>query len=89
MKYRPSNGSEGEWFMSKFCDRCVYDRRDDDDGGCNIILRTMIHDVDDAEYPKEWTRNDKGEPVCTKFAKELPVEPKQSPKPLPGQKELF
>jgi len=61
--YQPSNGTEGMWFMDKFCDRCHYEV-----GGrqCPIILKTMVLDMEDPDYPKEWIYNDGG-PVCTKF----------------------
>jgi hypothetical protein len=62
-KYRPSNGSEGLWFMGKFCDRCANDSEGDE---CEIIALTMALDVDDDGYPEEWTYKN-GDPVCTKF----------------------
>jgi len=42
--YRPCNGDEGMWFMSKFCDRCVCepdDGPDEGDDGCPIIAYAM------------------------------------------------
>ena len=64
-KYRPSNGSEGDWFMAEFCDQCA---KDDVDNNklCDILTRTYAYDVDDKGYPKEWTY-DEGIPVCTAF----------------------
>lgn len=71
--YRPSNGDEGEWFMSKWCERCTRDaanRADPDSGeGCRIIVYTMAYDVDEPEYPKEWVIKD-GAPCCTAFDEE-------------------
>jgi len=66
MKYKPSNGTEGMSFMDKFCDRCLFG----DD--CDILGDTMVYDVDDNKYPKEWICDFvKGEgfknPRCTKF----------------------
>jgi len=61
--YQPSSGTEGMWFMDIFCDRCHYEvgaRQ------CPIIIKTMLHDPGDHEYPKEWVYQD-GKPVCTKF----------------------
>lgn len=51
--YRPSNGHEGEIFMSDFCWRC---RRDTEAAPCEIIGRTMSLYEDDPDYPKEWVR---------------------------------
>jgi len=50
--YRPSNGTEGMGFFERWCDRC---RKEPD---CPIIADTMIYDVDDSEYPKEWVADD-------------------------------
>jgi len=32
-----------------------------------IIVGAMVFDVDDPSYPKEWTHDDEGAPVCTAF----------------------
>jgi len=69
MKYRPSNGSEGMDFMTRFCDQCVYEDWEGDKE-CPIIGATMIYDVDDPEYPEEWTYDQAGDPICTKFIRE-------------------
>jgi len=72
-KYRPANGSEGEDFMARFCERCIHDapaRRGDYDNACQILSRTLIHDVDDASYPTEWTYDWEGAPCCTAFLPE-------------------
>ena len=70
-KYRPSNGTEGEMFMAEFCHRCVRDAafRNDEKGakGCEIIVKAMCFDVDDPQYPEEWTYDWNGEPTCTGF----------------------
>ena len=58
--YRPSNGTEGEMFMAQHCDRCVLAN------GCQILPRTMLYDVEDAQYPREWVEQEKG-PICTAF----------------------
>jgi hypothetical protein len=69
MKYRPSNGTEGERFIVEYCDRCVHEPQDDKSQGCKILIRTMVHDVNDPEYPKEWVYDDEGVPKCTEFEK--------------------
>ena len=61
--YRPANGDEGEWFMTKYCYRCEhYDER----VGCPIVTNTMLLDVHDGKYPREWVYREDG-PVCTAF----------------------
>lgn len=51
--YRPSNGTEGDIFMTAFCYRC---RKDTTQSPCEIIARTMAYDELDPNYPKEWRR---------------------------------
>lgn len=71
--YRPSNGTEGECFISSMCGTCERSGRPgkpDDAGhelmGCSIVGRTMAHDITDPEYPREWIITDDG-PTCTSF----------------------
>lgn len=68
--YRPSNGTEGDAFMGAWCARCERDaarRRDpDNNDGCRIIVLSMALKISDAEYPKEWVRDENG-PQCTAF----------------------
>lgn len=64
-KYRPSNGTEGELFRAQFCDRCKREK-----GAyvrCSILGDTLFLDVDDPDYPAEWTFDAEGKPVCTAF----------------------
>ena len=58
--YRPSNGTEGQIFISNYCDEC---RKQEE---CQIILYSMAHDIDSAEYPKQLIYRD-GQPCCTEF----------------------
>lgn len=60
-KYRPSNGTEGMWFMSEWCDKCTIR------GICKILSKTMTYDIDDPEYPHQWIRDSEGYPECTSF----------------------
>lgn len=67
-KYRPSNGTEGAGFMSRFCEQC---RNDDSGVGetvCEIIGDTMFYDVDEPEYPDAWRYDAQGCPTCVKFS---------------------
>ena len=67
--YRPSNGTEGMYFQSAWCDNCWHDRHAEKDPckGCQILANTMLYDVTDPEYPKEWVCNEKREAKCTKY----------------------
>jgi len=67
--YQPSSGTEGDYFMAEFCDRCKHNTWDPDksEGGCMILLNTMCYDIKDKEYPKEWIYDDNNKPTCTKF----------------------
>jgi len=66
-KYRPSNGTEGMWFMDKFCAHCIHDNGDDK--MCEIITLTMSYNVNDKEYPEEWCYDDNGNATCTKHVR--------------------
>ena len=69
-KYQPSNGSEGDWFTDKFCMNCIH--CDPDPSGkkqCDILCATMVYNVTDKEYPKEWTYDEYLNPVCTEWIK--------------------
>ncbi|QTN41674.1 hypothetical protein [Marinobacter salsuginis] len=81
MKYRPSNGTEGAIFQERFCDRCAHDDYDMETGegtSCDILMRTMIHGVDEPEYPEEWQQEPGEVPRCTAFLSrdDGPVQPK-------------
>lgn len=72
--YRPSNGTEGEIFMERFCYRCkrdaAFQENQDGEYGCPIILATMTHNVDEPGYPPEWISDDDCglvNPRCTQF----------------------
>jgi hypothetical protein len=60
-KYRPSNGTIGMSFMADFCDRCAIR------GICRILPKVMTYNVDDPEYPEQWTYDEEGDPTCTSF----------------------
>ena len=62
--YRPSNGSEGDWFMANWCEQCV---KDSESKPCRILGRTMALGIRDKGYPSEWITDDDG-PRCTAFA---------------------
>ena len=64
IKFRPSNGVEGEIFHNNFCDRC---EKLFGPVNCKIPLSTMAFDIDEPEYPKEWVYDGKSLPTCTAF----------------------
>jgi hypothetical protein len=67
-------------FMDRFCDRCEKDARyretTDGEDGCPIAAASMLYEVGDPEYPKEWIVDDDGlsNPRCTAFEEELSPE---------------
>jgi len=65
--YRPSNGTEGMAFISEWCDECIHDDPENEKF-CPIVGATMMLDVDDPDYPKEWIFNyEENRPRCTAF----------------------
>lgn len=99
-KYQPSNGTEGCWFMEKFCENCIYENPDPESSRkCEIITATMILSVNDPEYPSEWTYDENDNPICTRFTKwdwgndgdpDDPDNPNKPPDPPdPNQINLF
>lgn len=71
--YRPSNGSEGDWFIDKFCANCIHGKYehtgDVNDKPCKICSFSMAFDTKDKEYPKEWVYDENDKPICTAFVK--------------------
>jgi len=74
--FRPSNGTEGDIFEAAFCSKCAHDwkGRQSQTGGCQILGRALIFDVQDEEYPtKEWVFDKDGWPICTEFKPITPL----------------
>ena len=71
--YCPSNGTEGDYFMAKFCDRCIHEKfshtQNHRDKQCDILSRSMIYDRKDKEFPKEWQYGENDNPLCTAWVK--------------------
>jgi len=102
-KYRPSNGTEGMLFISDFCENCIHEKfmhtQDHNDKQCDILDRSFLHEVDEPEYPSEWTYDEDGSPTCTAHVKwdwgddgdpDDPDNPKApKPPPPPNQLNLF
>ena len=70
--YRPANGTEGEIFMSHFCEKCKKDGYTDDtpEKGCQILAFSMAYEIGDPDYPAEWVYDKDGLPTCTAFEEE-------------------
>ena len=77
--YRPSNGTEGEFFYDDWCARCERERAfrgGDTAAGCPIFTATLVLAADDPDYPREWVYGLRvpGEalpwPCCTAFVPE-------------------
>lgn len=69
-RYRPSNGTEGEAFIDHFCMNCINcDPNPDGKKQCNILMRSMCYNVNDKEYPSEWTFDEMEYPTCTAWVK--------------------
>jgi len=67
MKYQPSNGTEGEWFMGQFCHKCIkMPKSMEAENQCWILGRTFFYDIDDPKYPEQWQRDEEGV-TCTAF----------------------
>jgi len=69
-KYQPSNGTEGMYFTDAHCMQCL--NCDPDPNGakqCKIWLNTMLHNVNDPGYPKEWIYDEDNKPTCTAWVK--------------------
>lgn len=61
--YAPSNATEFDLFYSQVCETCTKD----DDGHCPIIMHSMVFEITDEQYPKEWVINNNGNPTCTGY----------------------
>lgn len=68
--FRPCNGTEGDVFTTAFCDHCRHNNPDPEGSPqCDILTRTMVYDVKDPDYPKEWIQDFNGNnPRCTAYS---------------------
>lgn len=62
--FRPSNGTIGSIFCEDFCYRCQHDWEK-----CEILTHTLIHSIDEPEYPREWITDARGS-RCTAFRRQ-------------------
>lgn len=64
--FQPSNGTEGECFMTAYCANCTKDNFSIGEP-CKIIGATMSLDIDDEDYPREWRQDGPNGARCTAF----------------------
>ena len=80
--YRPSNGTEGEYFMNEYCYRCAKDDPEKDIL-CPIIIASMGYDIEDEGYPSDTWVYFNEKPTCLAFRERggddgpEPVDPRQ------------
>lgn len=71
--YRPSNGTEGECFICRFCENCIHGKYEhthkDEDNPCDILSASLAFDTSDPNYPKQWIYDDDNKPICTEWVK--------------------
>jgi len=87
--YRPSNGTEGEIFIARWCGTCEHERErreNPDADGCEIVTWTMALAITDARYPQEWQHGTNG-PRCTAYCEDgtvpdAPIDPNAVVRPL-------
>jgi len=97
--YQPSNGTEGSYFMEDFCFHCIHcDPDPEGEKQCEILCDTMVFNIGDKEYPKEWIYDSLGKPTCTAYVNwnwgedgdpDDPDNPKAPIVPDPNQKDMF
>jgi hypothetical protein len=84
--YMPSNGSEGDAFEGKWCNRCK--KQYDADILCDILASALFYGT----QPTEWVY-DNGVPTCTAFnrkkAEEQEEEDRSEESKDPNQLNLF
>jgi hypothetical protein len=61
-----SNGTEGYAWMANWCDRCVHEADPDTNGGCPLLLVSML-----GKTPAQWTEVDRrslgSQYTCSEF----------------------
>ena len=73
-RYQPCNGSEGEYFISMWCEECARDKvmngtatqeeADKDPEGCYCMILNASFQEEGAD---EWVIDENGQPCCTQF----------------------
>ncbi len=86
--YRPSCGSEGADFIHRWCYNCRRDAafRNDEGDSCPIVANSLALAIDHKDYPREWTFDETGAPICTAFEDEREPPPQD---PRAAIRDLF
>lgn len=83
LNYRPSNGTEGDYFNAQTCHRCIRDHAwhiPPDFAGnesCPIIMDALFgeHSYPNEKGPPQWSHDpDTGESWCSEFTGPCPCE---------------
>lgn len=72
--YCHSNGTEGMYFHSEFCEQCIHEKfmhtQRFGDKQCEIFNAAfLIADTTKEGFPKEWQYDENDRPTCTAFVK--------------------
>lgn len=74
--YRPSSGTEGDWFMGQFCNQC---RKHCETRPCRILGQSLGYDTSDRGYPWQLQRDSEGYITCSAFVeRKTPYRPKST-----------
>lgn len=63
VKFRPSNHSQGDAFISDWCGSCRAGQPGEEP--CGILARTMWLKLEDPDYPAEWRIDPELGAICT------------------------
>jgi hypothetical protein len=75
LKYYPSNSSDGDGFMAKYCYKCYKEKQ------CTILTNALI-----GNQPKQWIYDENKNPICTSFN---PTKPKTTPIHVQNTPKIF
>lgn len=81
--YRPSNGTEGVWFESQWCENCIKNPISPDAKQCNVLCKELCN------IPTgKWVYKQQA-PTCTAFKSRTEHNKRRKPKQDKNQLELF
>lgn len=68
--YRPSNVTEGMYFIEEYCMNCLHCGPDPNGKKqCDILCASMCFNINEPGYPKEWVYDENDNPCCTNWQK--------------------
>lgn len=86
--YRPSNGTEGSWFESQFCDRCALEDAAAEKW-CDIHGSAEAFYTWEDGFPRDYWVYFNGKPTCLAFRERGGNDHKEPFEPDPAQGDLF